>query len=92
MSEELVWELFVQAGPVGKQAQALITASLVLFVRAPSLSVCLCSQCLLAQGSRNKYASAVWVCGVQRRGRCRLCELLCLQLDLNSTLVFAYIL
>ena len=97
MSEELVWELFVQAGPVGKQGRAVITASSVLslchfqlsFVSVScSLSVCQCSQCLLAQGSCNKYASAVWVCGVSRRGRCRLCELLCLQLELDRTLSF----
>ena len=37
MSEELVWELFVQAGPVGNHPRALITASPVLFMCAPSV-------------------------------------------------------
>lgn len=47
MSEELVWELFVQAGPVGKQTRVVITATqlclCVMFTECMSVqSTCTC--------------------------------------------------
>ena len=44
----------------------------------PNAPMYTCSQRVFAQGPRHQHASAIWLCGVQRRGRCRLREFLCL--------------
>lgn len=60
MPEELVWELFIQVGPVGAAATLLY----LWFVRINSPLLSLHSECVPAKGSCHKSTSGIWIRGI----------------------------
>ena len=76
LAEELVWELFIQAGPLGKWLgtnSALVTC--VLSVRSAALDTFGLttvtywrSECVPAKGPRHQPTPGLRVCGVPIRG------------------------
>lgn len=65
-SESLVWELMLQAGPVGNSRHLLKTVK--------QMKLIIYSKCSFTQGSSNTDTSKLWFCRVFDRRRRRLCN------------------